>query len=73
MRKFPHGRGSFIALGLAATLGALAVARAASPAASSVAVPSLAEYISAIWPRSNSPVTSRHLKWDKDREQLSMS
>ena len=48
MRKFPGGRGSFIALGLAATLGALAVARAASPAASSVAVPSLAEYIKAI-------------------------
>lgn len=44
MRKFPGGRGSFIALGLAATLGALAVARAASPAA----VPSLAEYIKAI-------------------------
>ena len=48
MRKFLGGRGSFIALGLAATLGALAVARAASPAASSVAVPSLAEYIKAI-------------------------
>jgi Domain of unknown function (DUF305) len=48
MGKFPGGRGLFIALGLAATLGALAVARAASPAASSVAVPSLAEYISAI-------------------------
>src|ERR1700744_707027 len=48
MRKLPRGRGSFIALGLAATLGALAVARAASPAASSDAAPSLAEYISAI-------------------------
>jgi hypothetical protein len=48
MRKFPRGRGSFITLGLAATLGALAVARAASPAASSDAAPSLAEYISAI-------------------------
>jgi hypothetical protein len=48
MRKFPGGRGSFIALGLAAILGALAVARAASPGASSVATPSLAEYISAI-------------------------
>jgi hypothetical protein len=48
MRKFLRGRGSLIALGLAATLGALAVARAASPSASSVAAPSLAEYISAI-------------------------
>ena len=48
MRKFPGGLGSFIALGLAASLGALAVARAASPAASSAEVPSLAEYISAI-------------------------
>lgn len=48
MQKFPRGRGSFIALGLAATLGALAVAHAASPAASSVTAPSLAEFISAI-------------------------
>jgi uncharacterized protein (DUF305 family) len=48
MRKLPRGRGSFIALSLAATLGALAVARAASPAASSVAAPSLAEIISSI-------------------------
>ncbi len=48
MRKFPGGRGSFIAAGLAATLGALAVSRAASPAASSAATPSLAEYIGAI-------------------------
>ena len=47
MRKFPRGRGWFIAA-LAATLGALAVARAASPAASSVAAPSLAEFINAI-------------------------
>lgn len=48
MRKFPRGRGSFIVAGLAATLGALAISRAASPAASSAAAPSLAEYISAI-------------------------
>ena len=48
MRKFPRAQSSFIALGLAAILGALAVARAASPAASSVAVPSLAEFISEI-------------------------
>ena len=48
MRKFPGGRDSFVAVGLVATLAALAVARAASPAAPSVAVPSLAEYISAI-------------------------
>ena len=48
MRERPRRRGSFIAPGLAATLGALAVAPAASPAASSVAPPSLAQFISAI-------------------------
>ena len=47
MEKTLCGRGSFTPLGLAVP-GAVAVARAASPAASSVAVPSLAEYISAI-------------------------
>jgi hypothetical protein len=47
MRERPRGRGSLIAPGLAATLGALAVAPAASPAASSVAPPSLAQFISA--------------------------
>ncbi|MBV8737364.1 MAG: DUF305 domain-containing protein [Alphaproteobacteria bacterium] len=48
MQKFPRGQGPFIGLGLAATLGAFAVAHATSPAAFSVARPSLAGYISAI-------------------------
>ncbi len=48
MHKVPRGRWSFIALGLAAALGVLAVADAALPAAQPAEAPSLAEYLTAI-------------------------